>query len=145
MDEFRYERISESDAELREVFSGRGQIVTEVGNSVFQVHDDLGDVRALVANIVEVQPGYLDHGLESRLAGQLQVLHQQLDAVADHLVEQVLLWSEVYLLSEGRSDFLLELLFQMDGGLEAVLRGGDDAGDLGDLLLCIPRVEENIN
>ena len=101
LNEFRYKRVGESDAELCEVFSGGGQVVSKVGHGIFQVHDDLRDVGALVSHVVEVQPGYLGHGLKGWLTRQLQVLDKQLDAVADDFVEQVLFWSHVYLVCEA--------------------------------------------
>lgn len=70
------------------------------------MHDYLCDVRALVAYVIEVQPGYLGHGLQGRLAGQLQVLDQHLDAVANDFVEQVLFRRHVDLVCEAGGHLL---------------------------------------
>lgn len=138
LDELGDEGVGEADAELSEIFPGRGQIVPQERDGVLKVHYYLRDIGALVPDVVYAQPGDLGHGDQGRLAGQLQVLYEQLDAVADDLVEDVLLGGEIYLVGQSWRHLLLELLLQVDGGLEAVLGRGDHAGDPRDLLFCVP-------
>lgn len=107
LDKLRYEGIGESYAEMCEILPGRCQIVAKIWNCVFQVHNNLGDVRALVTNVVEVQPGYFSHSLKSWLTSHLQILDEELDAVADHLVEQILFRGQVYLVRQVGGDLLL--------------------------------------
>lgn len=51
--------LCELDAELREVFARGGQIVSDNGNVLLNVHDDRCHIRTLVAHMFHTLPRHL--------------------------------------------------------------------------------------
>lgn len=51
--------LSEFNAELGEVFAGGGQVVSDDGHVLFDVHDYRGHVRALVTHMFHALPRHL--------------------------------------------------------------------------------------